>query len=327
MRVCLGGTFDRLHIGHEALLAKAFEVGDEVFIGLTSDRLAARSRARRVRPYAERKRALDALLRRKKWSGVVAEIDHPFGRSTDPRYQGIVVSPETLPRTVEINAARRRKRLKPLAVFPIGYMHGEDGLRVSATRIAAGLIDARGRRRKPLQVAVGTANGLKVRAVRDAFRRAFPHMPLRVRGFNVKSGVPAQPLGGQTYTGAANRARRALSAWPAAEYGVGVEAGLFTDPLLDRIKDVQYAVVLDRSGVTSAAHGGGFYYPAHVTQAVLKGKTISAVVGPLAGDKRIGSTRGAVGWLSHDALTRKELTEQGVLLALLPRIRPDLYDV
>ena len=43
-KVCLGGTFDRIHIGHERLLKIAFEVGEEVIIGLTSDTRAKRGR-------------------------------------------------------------------------------------------------------------------------------------------------------------------------------------------------------------------------------------------------------------------------------------------
>ena len=43
-KVCLGGTFDRIHIGHEKLLKIAFEVGEEVIIGLTSDTKAKRGR-------------------------------------------------------------------------------------------------------------------------------------------------------------------------------------------------------------------------------------------------------------------------------------------
>ena len=35
--VVLGGTFDGLHAGHRAILSKAFEVGEFVTIGLTTD--------------------------------------------------------------------------------------------------------------------------------------------------------------------------------------------------------------------------------------------------------------------------------------------------
>jgi len=33
----LGGTFDRIHKGHEALLLHAFSIADRVTIGVTSD--------------------------------------------------------------------------------------------------------------------------------------------------------------------------------------------------------------------------------------------------------------------------------------------------
>lgn len=326
VRVCLGGTFDRLHVGHERLLAKAFEVGDEVFIGLTSQAMAQRHRRRRVRPFARRKRDLEALLRRHRWKGVVAEIIHPFGRSTERAYDAIVVSPETLSRTVAINRVRRRRGYKPLHVFTIPYAHAADGIRLTATRVAAGEIDARGRRRTPLRIAVGTHNALKAAAVADAFRAAFPSLRPRAVPVRVRSGVPEQPRNAQTHAGAAARARRALAAKKDYDYGVGVEAGLVWNSSLRKWTDVQYVVVLDKLGQQTEAHGGGFYYPDAVTRQVLRGRTISDVMGPLAGDHRLGSTTGAIGFLTRGALDRRALTTHAVLLALAPRIRPQLYE-
>ncbi len=43
-RVAVAGTFDVLHDGHLALLRRAFEVGDEVVVGITSDEMASRNR-------------------------------------------------------------------------------------------------------------------------------------------------------------------------------------------------------------------------------------------------------------------------------------------
>lgn len=321
----MGGTFDRLHIGHERLLERAFEVGDEVFIGLTSQRLAQARRHRRVRPFAARKRDLEALLRRRGWTGEVTEIDHPYGRATEARYDAIVVSPETLSRTLAINRARRRLGLKPLKVFTIPLLFSDDGLRLSATRMATGEVDSRGRRRTPLKIAVGSENEVKVAAVREAFRKAFPRLNVSVRGVRARSGVAEQPLGDATWRGARARAAAALRGWAKADYGVGIEAGLHKHRAIGRWLDVQYVAVLDRAGSVSASHGGGFYYPDDATRAIRTGKTVSDVLGPMAQDPRLGSTTGAVGFLSRGALDRRALTAQAVLLALLPRIRAELY--
>lgn len=326
MKVCLGGTFDRMHVGHELLLAKAFEVGDEVFIGLTSPALAQKRRERRVRPFAQRQRDLQRVLRRHRWRGVVAEITHPYGRSTDPTYEAIVVSAETFPRALEINRVRARKGYRPLKIFTVPYAYSNDGLRLSATRIARGEVDASGRRRVPLRIVVGTQNALKARAVEDAFRLAFPRVRATCRAVRVRPGAPEQPRNEETYFGALRRAERALALDARSDYGVGVEAGLIWNPHFRRWTDVQYAVVVDRTGRRTEAHGGGFYYPDPVTQDVLKGKTISDVVGPMAKDRRLGSTTGAIGFLTRGALERRALTAHAVLLALAPRIRPELYE-
>ena len=66
MRVVLGGTFDILHKGHEALLRAAFEGRPEqVLIGLTTDRFARESRTR-VNPYGVRERNLKRFLAARK---------------------------------------------------------------------------------------------------------------------------------------------------------------------------------------------------------------------------------------------------------------------
>ena len=57
----LGGTFDRFHAGHEALLATAFRVGERVSVGITSDRFLAdhpKPWAAGIQAYTTRERAV-----------------------------------------------------------------------------------------------------------------------------------------------------------------------------------------------------------------------------------------------------------------------------
>src|SRR3989442_15346825 len=83
----MGGTFDILHAGHEALLAKAFDLGKtEVLIGITSDRMAKKTR-KRVNALAGRRRNLIALLKRRKWKryrlSVLEDIAGPAAYEAD----------------------------------------------------------------------------------------------------------------------------------------------------------------------------------------------------------------------------------------------------
>jgi pantetheine-phosphate adenylyltransferase len=145
--VCLGGTFDRFHRGHKAMLLKAFEVGEKVVIGVSSNAFVE-NKKHRIQPYEKRVEAIKRFLRQRGLldRAVFVPLDDPYGPAvTDGEIEGIVVSEETEPRTEEINEARAEKGLQPLKVFRIAMVLAEDGKRISSTRIRLGEIDREGR--------------------------------------------------------------------------------------------------------------------------------------------------------------------------------------
>jgi len=72
-------------------------------------------------------------------------------------------------------------------------------------------------------IALGSTSNIKVNAMRVAIDR-FRGKPLSACAYNVKSGVPEQPIGLEGgRAGAVARARGALAANRGAEYGLGVE--------------------------------------------------------------------------------------------------------
>ena len=174
-----------------------------------------------------------------------------------------------------------------------------------------------------MRVHVGSGNPVKREAVRRVFARAFPDERLEVELVPVASGVPPQPVDEQVARGAVTRARAALRG---ADYGVGIEAGLIHHPELKLHFDVQFCAIVDRRGWLTVGHGPGFVYPPQVLERVLKGgETVGRAMEALTGIERIGHKMGAIGFLSRGLLDRTQLTEQAVLMALLPRLRPDLY--
>jgi len=183
-----------------------------------------------------------------------------------------------------------------------------------------------------VQVAVGSANPVKVAGSGAEFGRILStNRPGKdaikpdVKPFDVGSGVPEQPRGAQVLKGARNRARKARDAWPGCDYAVGVEAGLVRYPEEKMHLEAQACVVIDRNGWETHGWGPGFQYPAWVTEGALRGTMVSEILGPVANDPRLGSTTGAIGYLTEGRFDRSQLTQMAVLMAFLPRFKRDLY--
>jgi len=322
MRVVLGGTFDILHKGHEALLRAAFEGRPEqVLIGLTTDRFARESRTR-VNPYAVRERILKRFLAARKWRPARIEpIDDAYGPADDlPDLDVIVVSAERYPVAVALNETRAAKGLRPLEIRAVPMVLAEDGLPIASRRIRSGVIDREGRRLTPLRVGVGTANPGKVRAVRRVM--ASLSLRARVRGVRVRTEVPEQPFGDEALQGAMNRAKAAIGA---GDFGIGIEAGLVWSSLISDYFDVQYAAIVDRAGQITVGHGPGFTHPTRVLESVKAGRSVGEAMARVTGIRDIGSKEGAIGYLTERRLDRDALTESAVLMAMVPRIRRELY--
>lgn len=318
MKAALGGTFNVLHRGHRALLDRAFEIADEVLIGITSDAMASARKAG-VRPLEERMEDLTAYLRERGGQWSVEVIDRP-DEQVDVRgdLHALIVSPETLATGESINLGRRSRGLEPLELVVVPHVLAEDFQPIAARRVLAGDIDADGRLLRPLRVSVGSLNPVKVSAVKRVVSELFSSV--EVTAMEVRSEVPEQPRGEETRKGAINRAFAALGK---ADLGIGLEAGVFETP--DGLYDVQYCAVLDRRGRCSVGHGMGFRYPPEAAELVRGGMTVGAAFRQLYGKERDGRKDGAIGFLTKGALSRTELAEQAVMAAMVPRIRKDLY--
>ncbi len=316
----MGGTFDLLHAGHEALLDAAFALGGDVFIGLTADAMALRDRAA-VTPYATRKRRLEAWLRRRGHRAAqIGPIEDEFGPAASESFDAIVVSAARAGVATALNEERARHGFRLLDIHVVPMVLAQDDAPISARRVRAGEIDRRGRLLRAVRVNVGSTNPVKVRAVRNVFARLF--MMARVTGVDAAPRVREQPFEGEAVEGAVNRAREALRD---GDYGVGIEAGLFFIEPARTFLDVQWCAVVDKLGRVTLGHGPGFVHPPAVLERVKAGRTVGEAMDELTGRRGVGRTTGAIGFLTAGRMDRTRLTEDAVLMAMVPRIRKDLY--
>lgn len=323
--VCMGGTFSPLHRGHRALLMRAATIGENVFVGVTSGELARRSREREVPAVEERIADVEAFLKAQEVDDrvEVAPIEDPYGRALEERFEAIVVSPETRGTADRINEERGKKSLDPLAVETVPFVLGLDGKPVNGTRVANGEIDPDGIEPRKVELAVGSGNPVKVEAAENVFGRWVPNV--HAQALDVETGVSDQPTGQEGPRGAANRARHALEAFEGEGLGVGVEAAIVEDPHSQSTFDVQYAAIADQQGRITTGAGPGFSYPPSVLEAVEAGHTIGEVFDAIEDREGVGRAEGAIGALTGGAATRTELTEWAIIAALVPRLRPELY--
>ena len=134
-KVVLGGTFDVLHKGHEALLKKAFSFG-RVTIGLASDKMARKLKKRKVNLFKDRKLVLEKFIRKNFSKGFrIIKIEDKFGPTLEKDFDYIVVSPETYPKAVLINGKRKRLKKKPIKIVKIKFVLGKDRKPISATNL------------------------------------------------------------------------------------------------------------------------------------------------------------------------------------------------
>ena len=147
--VAVGGTFDILHVGHEKLIAKAFELGEQVFVGVTGDRLVSKlKKDHPVRKFAVRQRDLRRLLKARGWlqRARIKELIEPFGPATRrKRLDALVVSEETRANGRRVNDLRRKRGLKPLRLYVVRMVRTTDGQLLSDTRIRLGEVSPQGK--------------------------------------------------------------------------------------------------------------------------------------------------------------------------------------
>lgn len=218
-RVALGGTFDRLHAGHEALLATAFRLGRSVAVGLTTPaflREHPKPERRAIAPEPTRRRALTRWLAdrypRRRWT--VVPLRDRFGGSVEAGVDALVVSADTVAGGRAVNRERRRRGLRPLPLIVVPLVLADDLRPVSSRRIRSGEIGRSGARIAPITVALAVADrALRAPAARGV-RRAFP----RARVVTLRSPVPEG-------SSPATLRRRAAEAVRRGEIGLAVAPG------------------------------------------------------------------------------------------------------
>lgn len=232
----LGGTFDHFHLGHAALLERAFRVGWQVSVGVTTASfLSAHPKPfpRRIQPYGVRRRAV-ARWARSHHPGRpvrVVPLADRFGRSSQDGVDVLVVSADTLAGGAAVNTERRRLGRRPVPLEVVPVVLADDLQPVSSRRIRAGEIDQWGRRLSPLAVGIAATNPEDAAILEKAVAKTFPRSRLtqvavRSRGRARSARAVARELAARAVAGrdlGVGLARGSRASWEVVERTRAVE--------------------------------------------------------------------------------------------------------
>ena len=141
-KVAVGGTFDKFHDGHKKLLSTAFEIGNTIEIGVTSDAFGGLKGD--IDSCEERMGNLKSFFSDRS-NFIVIPLEDPYGTTIyDADFEAIVVTEETEPTAVKINEIRISKGMKPLDIVVVSFVLAYDGNPISSTRIRSGEINQSG---------------------------------------------------------------------------------------------------------------------------------------------------------------------------------------
>lgn len=146
--VAVGGTFDEFHKGHRVLLRMAFDVGEQVLIGLCSDEFVRKlNKPHKTASYKQRLGELNAFLLKHDFlkRTKIITLNDAYGVTlSEGCIEALIVSKETEPTAVRINEKRKKLALPPLQIVVIGMVPSENHVSISTTRIRRGEIDREG---------------------------------------------------------------------------------------------------------------------------------------------------------------------------------------
>ena len=141
-KVAVGGTFDKFHEGHKKLLSTAFEIADNIEIGVTSDAFGGLKGD--IDSCEDRMDTLKSFFKDKS-NFVIVPLEDSYGTTIyDDDFDAIVVSEETEPTAVKINEIRVSKGMEPIDIIVVSFVLAYDGTPISSTRIRRGEINQKG---------------------------------------------------------------------------------------------------------------------------------------------------------------------------------------
>lgn len=174
-----------------------------------------------------------------------------------------------------------------------------------------------------IPIVVASQNPVKATAVQNGFQRMFADEVIEITTISVPSNVSDQPFSdSETLQGAINRAQNAAQVVKNADFWVGIEGGI--EKYNGQMSAFAWVVVKSNTMI-GKGRTGTFYLPPMVADLIKGGKELGEADDIVFNESNSKEKNGAIGILTGDVITRTQLYEHAVILALVPIKNSQLY--
>ena len=175
-----------------------------------------------------------------------------------------------------------------------------------------------------MKALIGTKNPGKIKGATDALNSFFEG--IEVVGVPVSSDVPDQPVNDETLIGAQNRVNNLISYAKEnnieADFFIAIESGLCN--IYGNWHIINFAVIKDKNGYESVGTSSGFPVPKKYINDI-KEKGLGSVIDRLLNTDNIRNSIGGISYLTHEKLSRIDLTREAFIMALTQFINGNLW--
>lgn len=175
-----------------------------------------------------------------------------------------------------------------------------------------------------MKVLIGTKNPGKIEGAKKAFERYFDDV--EITGIPVSSEVGDEPVNEEICLGARNRVKN-LKKYAKEnnldiDYYIAVESGITNS--LGAYMIINVAVIENADGIESVGTASGFPVPDKYVDEVIN-TDLGTVMDRIFNEKNLSIGKGGISFLTHDAMSRIDLTEQAFIMALVKFINGDIW--
>ncbi len=175
-----------------------------------------------------------------------------------------------------------------------------------------------------MKILIGTKNPGKIAGAEQAFLEYF--RDVEIEGIPVSSDVSDEPLNEEIYIGAKNRVNNLMQYAKEnnieADYFLGIESGITKN--LGRWTIVNVAVIKNKDGEESWGNSPGFPVPDKYVDEIIK-TDLGQVMDKIFNEKEIRLGKGGISFLTHDKISRIDLTKEAFIMALTKFVNGDIW--